>query len=176
MKKAIIVTVIIILAISFSIVGFEIFEFSRIPKEYRNQSISFINKDINWSENINKIKSRLGEYSVTSNSFNNEKTYHFKSSYDSYKIEILLATPSSLSKYISDVTYVFYVNDDTRREAYNKLKAELKNECIKNNITIETDNDNDWMFEASKSSSTYGITYTLLEENANIILNISLQY
>lgn len=107
MKKGIIVTVTIILVISFSIVGFEIFGFIRIPKEYRNQSISFINKDINWSERVNKIKSRLGEYSVTSDSFNNAKIYHFKSSYDSYKIEILLATPNSFSEYISDATYVF---------------------------------------------------------------------
>ena len=37
MKKGIIVTVTIILVISFSIVRFEIFGFIRIPKEYRNQ-------------------------------------------------------------------------------------------------------------------------------------------
>ena len=37
MKKGIIVTVTIILVISFSIVRFEIFGFIRIPKEYRKE-------------------------------------------------------------------------------------------------------------------------------------------
>lgn len=175
MKKGIYFTITIIV-FSILIAGFELFEYTKIPKEYRDQYISFINKDIKWSESVNRIKKRLGKYSVGSDSFNNAKTYYFKSSYDSYKIEILFTTPNSFSKYISDVTYIFYVPEETNHVAYDKIKEELKNECKKNNITIETENDKDWLFEASKSSGTYGIYYTLSKENANIILNISLQY
>ena len=174
MQKTVYLTITVVLVVAILVAGFKIFDYSMIPKVYRHQSISFINQSIKWSDSINRVKSRLGECSVTTDSFNDSKTYKFQSSYAACPVDIFFKTPFHFSKHISDVTYVFHASKDTYQVIHEKIKEELKNECRQRNIPIETDNER--IFEASKSDSIYAITYTVSSEDADIILNISLQY